>query len=308
MNVKEPGLEEYRFHGFYRAKVTEVDIDDNDYGAVRVFVPDLMTDVDPDYDDSSMGLIAYPANNPIGGYNTEDSDSTTHYQSSMMVPKKNAWVWVFFEQGNPNRPFYFAAFHFKNSKVPPENRDVDEPHRVYTMIKTTDGRSVVVCDSDDEQRIEITGKKRQISGGPEGDNGSVYNIDGNNTTILLDERGGKEKILIRSHKGDYVHIDIDQQELQMYFKNDIKIKTDGDLHLQVKGDMHVAVDGSSYKSVNGNLNNDIGGETFFSQGTNFHVNSGGTNAIDGANTFTQTGVAGFAQASNPVDPEGERDT
>src|SRR5690606_35021272 len=83
---------------------------------------------------------------------------------------------------------------------------------------------------EDEQRVEITGKKRNMGGGPSGSAG-VYDIDGNMNTILLDERDGQEKLLIRTRKGDYIHFDVDERRIQIYCKDDIRIETEGHLHL-----------------------------------------------------------------------------
>jgi len=225
--------------GFYRARVTEVDIDNNDYGAIRIFCPDTMTDLDPNYnEEEGYGLIAYPANNAIGGRNVEGSGS--YVAGTVYVPLKDSWVWIFYEGGNCGKPFYMNAINIQNSKLPPENRDVTEPHKVYTVIKTQSGRTIVVSDSDDVQRVEITGKKRtEAVSTAEGDSNSVYTIDDNQTTILLDERDGKEKILMRSHKGDYIHFDIDEQELHIEFKNDIHIKSAGNVFFEASKDFNI---------------------------------------------------------------------
>jgi hypothetical protein len=241
-----------RFFGFHRAEVTEVDIkledENNDYGAVRVFIPDIMTIDDPVYDPSKMGLIAFPANNPVGGRN--DQNDGSYGWGTVMVPRVGDWVWVFFEAGDPSKPFYFSALNIKNTKLPPENRDVTEPHKVYTLLKTYDGRSIIVSDSSDVQRIELTGKYRNGNAEePDGDDTDPYTIDDNQTTILFDERSGKEKILIRTHKGDFLHIDVDEQQLQAYFTDDIVIKTDANLHLQVANDVHFKVGGNMYTEI-----------------------------------------------------------
>lgn len=271
------------WHGKYRARVVETDIEGNDYGAIRVFIPDLfdpnlMKQSDPQFNEWKDGLIAYPANNPIGGYNTEDPQGEANFQSSLCVPLKNSWVWVEFEGGDISRPFYGNAFMYRNCKVPPENRNVDKPHKVYTICKTQSGRAIVLSDSTDCERVEITGKKRLMkpgtsggaglgapigvgvtsSGGaaasnigPEGDDISVYRINdennpdnGNMTSILLDEREGKEKILIKTHKGDYIHIDVDERQLQCYFKGHMLIETESNLDLNIKGNLNVKVGGS----------------------------------------------------------------
>jgi len=402
---------------FLRARVTEVNIEKNRYGAVRVFIPDLMVEgvdfdwsgdvhtgvgkehncqcednpicmdrvygwvdengepveyadrefkpeiefpdgkseswivaeeeqtgmlydkweygVDGEYqvDDESKekpyGILAYPANSPVGGYNANDNCS--HYQTTVYTPLKGEWVWVFFEGNNTAHCFYFAAFKYRHAPLPWENRGIREPNRSYTLIKTKMGRSIVVCDSRDKQRIEIMGKKRFLhpsSGGvpfPEGDLWSTYAIDefkdnceepvwpgeikdkpvpitnpltneeedhnttvfygcnvlemndefqewldnegitlqqwlddqeltleqfieeyaaipGNATSILFDERQGKEKILVRTLYGDFLHIDIDERTLHLDFKNDINIKCGGNLSVDVGGDVNLTCD------------------------------------------------------------------
>lgn len=237
-----------RLYGFYRAEVTEVNIEDNDYGAIRVFVPDLMCDIDPNYDSSKMGLIALPGNNPVGGRNASNDGS--YGWGTVLVPRVGDWVWIFFEAGDLKRPFYFAALNIKNTKLPPENRDVTDPSKVYTLLKTYDGRSIIIADSEDVQRIELTGKYQDgAATEPDGNDTDPYNIDQNQTTILFDERDDQEKILIRTHKGDFLHIDVNEQQLQAYFLNDILIKTDGNLHLQVSQDVHFSVGGNMYTEI-----------------------------------------------------------
>ncbi|MCK5018462.1 MAG: hypothetical protein KAS32_15490 [Candidatus Peribacteraceae bacterium] len=325
-----------QLYGFYRAKITEVDIPDyKDYGAARVFVPDVMTDLDPNYDESTMGLIAFPANNSIGGRNDQEDGSFNWGQS--LPHRKGDWVWVFFENGAYHKPFYWNAINIQNSKLPPESRvnftggELEEAHTVYTVIKTTKGRSVIVADSSDVERIEITGKKRTSSpssnaGGSDQD-GNYHTIDGNQTVILFDERDGKEKILIRSHNGDFIHFDIDERELHQYFEGDIKVKTDSDYHLKVGGDFHLDVSGDIYRKAggdihegaSGNYNMQSGGDMNINAGGNIAENAGGNKSLlaggqidtHGTVRNDQMGTAGPAGTASPPstqDPEGERDT
>ena len=199
--------------GFYRAKCIEADIEDNDYGAVRVWIPDLHTDLDPDGIED-VGLIALPGNNPVGGRNNEDENS--YGWGTVMIPRPGDWIWVFFEAGDPSKPFYFSALNIKNAKIPPENRvnqegsKPDEPHTIYTILKTHKGRSVIVADSPDVERIEISGKYQSGPATDEGgDSTDPYTIDGNQTTILFDERASQvsgEEInekLTQEHEGCY---------------------------------------------------------------------------------------------------------
>lgn len=296
-----------RLYGFYRACVVATDVDDNIYGAVDVFVPDLMTDLDPEFDPKSRGMTAYPANNPVGGRNSENEGS--YGWGMILVPRKGDWIWIFFESGSIQRPFYFAAVNIENAKLPPEHIGVSEPSNVYGIFKSHNGRSIIVADSPDVQRTEITGKYR--SGPPTTPDGSdrdPYTIDGNQTTILFDERDGKEKILIRTHKGDFLHIDVDDQMLQAKFTSDIRIETMGDLHLSVLGKVEVDIKGNIRETIGGNCDHYVGGNLKEFSGGDRDLRVGGQIRTDGAQRIDQTGVAQMAVPSSPIKPQGERDT
>lgn len=296
--VYQPGTaseSQKTWDGMYRAKVVEVDIDGNDYGAVRVFIPDLFVKEfmeNDDFDENKNGLIAYPANNPMGGYNTDDTDEESFYQASVCVPRKNSWVWIFFEAGDPSKPYYFAAMMNKNSKLPPENRGVAEPHKVVTW-KSGSGRAIVMSDSDDCQRIEITGKKRTMSGGPAGE-GSVYDIDGNMTTILLDERDGGEKFLIKSHKGDFFKLDVENRKLEIDMESDVIIKTRGKIQMDAEQGLLLNSNGGPMtQKSKGNVSLKSEGDIFINSSSgNIHIKGGVNVYIDAdATVITQTKMA-----------------
>jgi len=219
-------------YGNYRAKV--VDNKDVEYfGRVLVWIPDLMPEVD-----DKKGLWARPANNPVGGRNMENDDEH-HYMGSSYIPKIGSWLFVFFECGNINRPYYFGALDLENTPVLPENQLGDNYEDKWTILKTHRGRCIIISDDPDDERVEITGKKRELTEPPTGDTASVYQIDGNMTTILMDERVDLEKILIRTIGGDFIHIDINEQMLQINFASDFQIKSGGDVYMTAEGDIHL---------------------------------------------------------------------
>jgi len=234
-----------KYFGFYRARCQEVDIPDfKNYGAVRVFIPDVMTELDPEFDETTTGIIAFPANNPLGGRNDESPGS--YGVGTVYVPPKGSWVWVFFEGGSIEKPYYCFSLDIKNTMLPPENRlkedgtEISEPHKVYTVIRTHDGRSIIISDDEGVQRIEITGKKRQLdTTSPTGDLASTYTINNNQTTLLLDERDGKEKLLIKSHKGDFLNLNITDQQLHCFFQDDIHIKSGGSIYFEAAEDINI---------------------------------------------------------------------
>jgi len=308
--------------GFYRAKV----IDNKDLekkGRVLLWIPDI-THMIPETD----GLWANPANNPIGGRNMVDNEDQ-HYQGSSYIPRKGSWVFCFFEAGNPSCPFYFGSLEVNDALTLPENQVGTNYQDKWTILKTHEGRCLVISDDNDDARTEITGKKRQLSTPPNGDLASVYTIDGNQTSILFDERSGKEKILIRTYKGDFLHIDIDEQQLQAYFKNDINIKTDGNLFLTAKENINIkSLNGDVFlQSLTSNVNVksaqdsnlEAGGTANVKSSNNANVQAsatlnlkaGGSLNGDGTSGNWQCGAAGPAgnsSGASSADPQGERDT
>ena len=281
--------------------------------------------------DRTKGIWARPANNPLGGRNKED-DAENYYAGTSYIPEKGSWVFVFFEGGNVNRPYYFGALDLENSKVLPENQVGGEPQNKWVVLKSGSGRAIVVSDDDSsngDQRVEITGKKRQMSSPPSGDTESVTKIDDNMTTILLDERDGKQKVLIRTYLGDFFHIDIDERNLQAYFENDIIIKCNNDMKLtangdidikSLAGDIHIQAESGQMdlkaaqdinKESGANSNNQAQNSDNTSAGGVINRKAGGDINDDGANLIQQTGAASDASGATgavTADPKGERST
>jgi len=258
-----------KLFGNYRAQVVE-NKDPDKFGKVKVWIADIMPNIDPD-----KGIWAKPANNPMGGRNEDSGEEEALFSGTSYIPGKGTWCWVFFEAGDLQKPFYWGALDLENAKVLPENQLGKDYQKKWTIIKTNKGRCIVTSDDTDDERVEITGKKRTIKEPPSGDTNSVYTIDGNQTTILIDERSGKEKVLIRTHKGDFFHIDVDDQKLQGYFKGGINLKTDGDYYLQAKGIYMKATDALSMESAK-DMNIKSGSILNVESGNDMNINSGGT--------------------------------
>jgi hypothetical protein len=286
-------------NGFYRAKVVNPD-DPTDCGRVQVWIPDTMPKVD-----DSKGLWACPSNNPLGGLNA-DGDVSHQYQGTSYIPAKGSWIWVFFENGRADRPYYFASLDIANSKVLPENRVGGIKYKKWVIFKSHEGRTIVVSDDPDDCRVEITGKKRQLSDPPSGDTASVYTVDGNQTTILLDERAGKEKLLIRTHKGDFINIDIENQKLQIKFKSDITIESDGSIFFKAATDINIKA-GANINTESGSIiNNKAGGNINIDSGGTINNKAGGPINSDGSVIEDQCGVAGPATSAGESPPIGDR--
>lgn len=305
-------------YGFYRALVVN-NQDPDKFGKIQVWVPDIMQKID-----KSKGLWAYPANNPMGGRNTDTKNPS--YAGTSYIPMKDSWVWVFFECGDENRPFYWASLDIEASKVLAECQVGSNYQDKWVIFKSTKGRCVVISDDPDDARVEITGKKRNLSSPPAGDTASVYTIDGNMTTILMDERDGKEKILIRTHNGDFVNIDVTNRKLNISFESDIQIKTNGKLMLRayddidIKGLSNVNIQAGLDLNIKsgGNLNEESSMELNAKGNQNVNIEAGATMnnraagpiLSDGASIADMSGAAspaGSASEAVSADPQGNRD-
>lgn len=343
-----------RLYGNYRAKVVD-NVDKEMFGRILVYIPDIMP-----LTGDTTGLWARPANNPIGGRNKQEGTEENYYMGSSFIPRKGAWVWVFFEAGNINRPYYFGALDLENTPVLPENqydKSVLNSGKNYqdkwTIFKSNDGRAIVISDDPDDRRVEITGRKilmkdKNRAQPPTGDVYSVYRIISNQNTILLDERTDKEKILIKTRKGDFIHIDIDDQDLEIQFSRDMHLALGGNMFVRTQGEMHFLAGGGITMSTAGEFNlfaggrinietgdewnrkvqkdsvedvmgqkiTKIGKKCYLDVGQEYNVKAGGNINRDASpNINDNSGLAKPAPAisvntivATPAQPEGERDT
>jgi len=309
--------------GNFRAKVVN-NKDPKKFGRVEVWIPDIMPTVD-----DKIGIWARPANNPVGGRNIE-GEKDHYYMGTSYIPSKGSWLFVFFEAGNINRPYYFGALDLENTPVLPENQVGANYQDKWTIFKSHYGRAIVVSDDPDDARVEVTGKKIKMAEPPTGDTGSVYTIDGNQTTILLDEREGKQKVLIRTVKGDFIHLDIDDRKLQAYFQSDILIKTDGNLLVTAKGNMEfkstagdvrisadagymdVSANADYREYAGGNKSSKSMNSQYIQAQSEIHELAGGDINTDAGRTRSdQCGIAEPAERAIPAtiaNPQGGRDT
>lgn len=296
-----------RLFGFYRAKV--IGNKDTEYfGRIVVWIPQIM----PEVTDENAGLLARPANNPVGGRNEVD-DSEHQFMGTCFIPKNGSWVWVFFEAGNINKPYYFAACDLENAKVLPECQLGQDHEDKWVIFKSHEGRCIVISDDPDDARVEITGKKRNLTEPPSGDTDSVYTIDGNQTTILLDEREGSEKILIRTHKGDYLNLDIENQNLNVEVAGDLLIKA-ANIHIEAETDIKIKATQIQQEAASGiqrksgaNINDEASGIFNIKSGGATAVQAGAMVTLDGAGVSEMGGgSAASASSVSPKSPSGER--
>ncbi len=287
-------MEKASAFGNYRAVVVN-NKDKEQFGRVLVHIPDFMPEVD-----RTKGIWARPANNPLGGRNKEDN-MDNYYAGSSYIPQKGAWVFVFFEGGNINRPYYFGALDLENTKVLPENQVGSNFENKWTLIKSGDGRAIVVSDDPDDERTEITGRKRKLTNPPSGDTVSVFEIEDNQTTILLDERVDKQKLLIKTYKGDFIKLDIDDRTIEIQVASDIHIKSGGHLLVTTSGDQHFLSGGAMYLTATKDINF-LSGGTINSQSSGEYNVKSGSHAIEevGGTKITKVGDELYVQSAGDM--------
>ena len=237
MSIGTPPDSGFSWDGFYRANV--VDNKDLQYrGRVKVWIPDIMPEVD-----KTKGVWARPANNPVGGRNKEETGTDQYYQGSCLIPTVGSWVFIFFENGNPSQPYYFCSGEFGQSKVPVECQVGTQYWNKWVIFKSKKGHTIIISDDSGDERTEITGKKRQLSGTDvSGNAGSIFPITGNQSTILIDDRSGKEKILIEDYKGNYINLNSAKGTLDVQITGDLKIKATGKVYITGQQGIEIKAD------------------------------------------------------------------
>lgn len=298
-------MAEQSWTGIYRAKVIDSH-DPKKKGRVKIWCPQTMPDIEPDKITQDTGIWAFLANNPVGGRNLVENTKEQYNQGSCFLPQKGSWVYIFFEDGDPSQPRVLSACDVGNTQVPPENQQGPEYEKKWTVLRSQQGRTFFVSDDPYDERIEFTGKKRKISntdsasGNPE----SVYEIEGNQNVILIDERNKKEKILIKDHKGNFINFDIENQKLHVFFQDDIHVKTKTNLYVESVQDMHInaknffltASENINIKSgqdskftAQGNFDLKVNGISKLSSKSNFNIKTPANLNMDGSMSFWQNG-------------------
>lgn len=216
--------------------------DNNDslyLGRVKMIIPNF-TDGD---EGTQNWLWAYPYYGNAG-YEKNDKE-----HGSTSIPKIGQFMNVVFLQNNPSIPFYKTPVKTNITKVLPECRVGDNPSEKVVVQRMESGRAIVLSDDPSDERTEITGKKRLYD--PKNGENSVYTIQSNQNTILIDEREGKEKIVITDHKGDYIYIDIENKKVVVNSESELvinsvakmSINTEAELH--IKGEANINIDGAN---------------------------------------------------------------
>ena len=234
--------------GLYRALVIDPD-DPKQTGRVKVRIPDIMTNKATCGEFCEKGLWARPGNLQLGGRNVRDTlgprcfYDDALYQGQCLIPPKGSHVFIFFEKGDPNRPFYFGAADYGQNKILAEHRTGGKQYLKWTPMKTHQGRAMIFSDDPFDARVEITGKKRILHNPPDGDFQSVYQIDNNQTIFMIEERPDHEKVMLKDYHGNYMKMIQNDagrsDQFHLWMKDDIHIETLKNIYITAHENIHI---------------------------------------------------------------------
>lgn len=143
-----------RYFGIYRAICVDP-IDPKKSGRIKVWIPALNYTKFEDTD----GMWAMPCT-PYAGSNLEKINEKVSDFGSLYIPPKDAYVYVFFEDGDPSKPRYFGGLIIEGG-IPTEQQAGDEYWKKHTVIKSPEKRMMFVSDDDtNDCSVIIRGKDR----------------------------------------------------------------------------------------------------------------------------------------------------
>ena len=139
----------------YRAKCVD-NKDPLKTGRIKVWIPKLnYTHIDED-----QGIWALPCT-PYAASNLEKKGEAVTDFGSLYVPPVDSFVYIFFEDGDQNKPRYFGA-NIIEGGIPTENQAGNQWWNKHTVIKTPAKRIIFVSDDDSgDASIIIRGKERK---------------------------------------------------------------------------------------------------------------------------------------------------
>jgi len=157
-NLPLSGIEHKRYYGFYRARVID-NVEKKNLkgklektGKIEVFIPTLMFDAA----DLAKGIYAYPSmfsfaqNQDMMNQPPDETDKHKHDYGAFLVPPKGSYVYVFFEDGDPNSPRYLPFSPTQITASPlyePMNKL--HPEKEYYVLKTPHGHRIFLSDNND---------------------------------------------------------------------------------------------------------------------------------------------------------------
>jgi len=240
-----------QFEGLWRAKVLD-NVDPKKRHRIQVEI--LM-----DSTESILAIWAYPLNNAFG--NSDPGNLAIAGQQ--ITPPIGSYVYILFEANRLDKARYLGGLNIDYGEGMPEFKNGKNPQDKHILLRLKSGRIIIMSDDPNDERVQLTGKKR-IKYGIINAKDHCNKIEDNQSTIIIDDRKGKEKIIIADYKGNYINIDSKKDQINIKSKTSINIKskecnivTENAYNIQSK-ELHITGNAIIEKvMIDGNV--DIGG-------------------------------------------------
>lgn len=228
----------------YRAKVVDVK-DPYKRGRIKVWITGLMgRNVEDD-----NGCWASPANNIFSGNKDFPEDRGLDDCGSLIIPPKNTYVFVIFENGDFSKARYINSLNLSeiDESVPVENQSGKEYWNKWTMIKTPKGRQILVSDDPDDESVIIRGKYLNRSSREKGKKDPRLPKD--SMYMELYEKSGEEYAIVKVKPTQYVLLDKTNNIIRLQHPSGsfIEFTSSGDIVIQSAGKVKINCLGSDSK-------------------------------------------------------------
>ena len=219
------------FSGFYKARVDNNGYDINYIGEdsvkdefnrnrVQLRILGLhsfdMTEKDVNYIPIKVLPWGEQSGSLFGGFGNDES-------GDYVLPSVGSWVWIFFENGNANKPVYFGTVI--------GNKDLDETNSYIFNRKTKSGTKIKINDNVND---DVENKAIKIT---------IETSKG--TSIIIDDTDDKEIIEFKTKDGQTLSLDNTKDNEQILIKdtvneNEIKMDKNGIIIKDKKGEIEMS--------------------------------------------------------------------
>lgn len=236
-----------KYQGNYRGLVID-DMDPLEAGRIKVKVFGVHDEVE----DNAIPWAIY--SDPLMGSGTDFG--------GFIVPDVGAHVWVFFEEGEPDQPVYWAGAPARID-MPSERFQPPAQYPRNKVFKTKAGHVIELDDSPENTRIRIkhkSGTHKTIV-----DNGDTIEEIVANLSIFVEENAS------------------------IYVKGDVSETVEGNLVRQIQGDVTEIIEGDYVQSVSGDSSSNVGGRMRKISGGGMDIHTVGQNNVTGTRVNINSG-------------------
>jgi hypothetical protein len=207
--------------------------DPNLEGRVAVLIPKIAQKYDPSDVRKNERTISVSQDNlrnkEIGEMAAKSVSVVSHiwcrpkFRNNFLVPYEGQSVYVEFEDGDPNKPYYDAQSPTLNGEVTPMTKlkatadrfDPDRKPLVHVMHEFRDGTIVYFNENGDNKRYEIAFKNgHSFSVNENGAENSIELVTESGHKVVLDQLN--KHVTFRSAGGHRMHLHDDEQEIEVH--------------------------------------------------------------------------------------------